>query len=278
MSKIYRLRNWLTLGEAAKHLSGIVDEEVSEADLLRMALDGHLTLSVNFVNHAQVRRGRKVAKNEAKTITGIDGEQVVCGIALNASEVLQLDEGISRIQGIWDLPMFGAERLDIEHKFQKLTEGPDVTLVCLEGAFVAGPDGVPHQLQAVDLRPGKRVSRDFFYPAGSLPDDCSIVVRTAALTELQGVLLSGDASKAAPSTDLAESEKVRASLQKQVAALSLLLAEKSKLYKIGDRPNASQIAAGVAEILDSLEDANRYGLGASSISASIKAGIELLNK
>ena len=36
--------------------------------------------------------------------------------------------------------MLGTERLDIEHEFQMLTEGPEVTLQGLDGACIEGED------------------------------------------------------------------------------------------------------------------------------------------
>lgn len=44
---LYRLKKWLTVPDAAAHLSIAFGEEVTEADVLRLGLDGHLTLSVN---------------------------------------------------------------------------------------------------------------------------------------------------------------------------------------------------------------------------------------
>ena len=44
------LKEWLTVPDAAKRLSVIFGEEVTEADVLRLALDGHLKLSIYFVN------------------------------------------------------------------------------------------------------------------------------------------------------------------------------------------------------------------------------------
>jgi hypothetical protein len=48
MSKLFRLREWLTLPEAARYLSGALSEQVGEADVLRHGLDGQLKLSVFF--------------------------------------------------------------------------------------------------------------------------------------------------------------------------------------------------------------------------------------
>ena len=43
-----RLRGWLTVREAAAHLSEISGRNVTEAQVLLLGLEGHLTLSVNF--------------------------------------------------------------------------------------------------------------------------------------------------------------------------------------------------------------------------------------
>lgn len=68
----------------------------------------------------------------------------------------------------------------------------------------------------------------------------------------------------------------RDKLLKQIGALALLLSEKSSRYKSGDKPNGSQIAAGVGELVDAMPDANARGLGDSSIRSSISEGLKLL--
>lgn len=47
--KLLKLRDWLSVTEAARHLSILLGDEVTEAHVLRFALDGRLTLSVDFV-------------------------------------------------------------------------------------------------------------------------------------------------------------------------------------------------------------------------------------
>lgn len=71
MSKLLKLKEWLTIKEAAAWLSASAGEDVSEADILRFAIDGHLTLSVYFVNHAYGARGKIVPYSET-TWTLID--------------------------------------------------------------------------------------------------------------------------------------------------------------------------------------------------------------
>ena len=116
MRKLLKLKEWLTVPDAARHLSILFGEEVSEADVLRLALDGQLTLSVFFVNHAKAHCGRIVPVKDAKVykLQMPDAEAVLCiqGLRINEREVLELGESVESINGVWDLPMLGAERLD----------------------------------------------------------------------------------------------------------------------------------------------------------------------
>ena len=171
-SKLLNLREWLLVPEAARYLSILFNEEVCEADVLRLALDKHLTLSVDFVNHTYVRRGKVVSEEDtiwkefpmspdyekiiresspehAKLLDGPKDKIVRIMKSLNIDDkrFINLDEKVTRIRRVWDLSMIGNERLDIEHKYQMLTGGPEVTLQGLEGAFVEREDGVICQLQ-----------------------------------------------------------------------------------------------------------------------------------
>ena len=55
MSKILKLKQWVTIPEAFNHIAPIFDNEIELSDIYRFILDGHLTLSVNFVNGAYGR-------------------------------------------------------------------------------------------------------------------------------------------------------------------------------------------------------------------------------
>ena len=58
---LYKLREWLTVPDAAAHLSIVFGEEVTEADVMRLGLDGHLTLSISLVNLTDGLLGRHAA-------------------------------------------------------------------------------------------------------------------------------------------------------------------------------------------------------------------------
>lgn len=196
-SKLFSLKEWLTLDDAAKHLSIGFGGEVTRADVLRLAIDGRLTLSVDFVNHARARKGSLVPieKCTFSIFPTIDksfkGESNLYRLGLSYAELsnlepeineavkkgelhlmpnaihfrdrefLVLEDQVKSIDGVWDLPMVGGEGIDVEHRYQMETDGPTVTLSNLEGAFVVR-DNVVCQLQDDwddnEYEPGSKIS------------------------------------------------------------------------------------------------------------------------
>lgn len=246
MSKLFNLKEWLTVRDAARHLSIAFGEDVTDADVLRLGLDGRLRLSVHLVNHARARRGNVVGIEDVEWFEmpteavaampnvpdSAKGAPLVYMRSLNidGKRFLNLSKEISTLRGVWDLPMIGNETLDVEHEYQSLTGGPAVTLQGLDGAFVEGRDGQICQLQesfdANEFQPGSsaeleklrqhiaeddirgadaesllhrhaierkkfletkrtRTEAENYYPAGGLPKDAVIVVRTEALREFE---------------------------------------------------------------------------------------------
>ena len=90
--------------------------------------------------------------------------------------------------------MIGNERHDVERRYQRMCEGPDVTLVCWEGAVVERP-GVCCQLHtrtslSGDALPDTVKGPCIVHPANALPPDSVLVVRTSALDEFRALLLA----------------------------------------------------------------------------------------
>ncbi len=167
MSKLFKLKEWLTLDEAASHISSAIGEEVQIKDLYRLALDKYLTLSVNLVNYAQAKRGDVVGPEEVRLAgkpspwfaevlekvaleNGNDPkmayEEIVLSLSIGDDLFLNLDEKVTSIGGVWDLPLWGNEHLDIQHRYQHEIGGPEVTLVCIEGTYVRKGD-IAYELQ-----------------------------------------------------------------------------------------------------------------------------------
>lgn len=159
MKKLSKLREWLTLDEACDYLSLALGEEVQKKDIYRLALDEHLKISVNFVNKAYVRMGKIIPAEEVewiemsgffddlfKKIHSENGTELpnnryfTKSIKIDDERYIDLNDAVTSIEGVWDLTMFGNERLDIEHYFQISTGGPGVSLTMLDGVFVERGD------------------------------------------------------------------------------------------------------------------------------------------
>jgi len=226
MSKLLTLKEWLTVKDAAKRLSISTGEKIKEADVLRLALDGHLTLSVYFVNHANGRPARieplgikHVSNAPSLHEYGPPNYITIVGELLpNEKEVLIYEGDMAKpqtLEGVWDLLMLGVEKLDAENLFQALTGGPEVRLICLGGPLVASADrtkvfqildsyecspssrikvinGVPTITEQEEKESPHRPYKIEYYPAEALPDGSVFVVRIGALRELEEKLLAQD--------------------------------------------------------------------------------------
>jgi len=198
MKKLFRLRSWLTLDEAVEHLSVLFGEQITRAELLRLALDGEFTLSVRFVNGVYAKGGKAIHSSEAHRISmpDLNGNtfEVFSGIFIDEARVIDTKPGVRFLTGVWDLPMIGAEQIDVEHEYQALTSGPVLDLFDLEGAFVC-KDGEYWQLQehfsnnkyfkASNLK-APWTDPENFYPAAGIPSDAVLVARPDSLRDLTG--------------------------------------------------------------------------------------------
>ena len=56
-SKLYSLKEWLTLDDAASHLTAVLAEKVSVTDILQLAIQKRIKLSVNLLSGAYANKG-----------------------------------------------------------------------------------------------------------------------------------------------------------------------------------------------------------------------------
>ncbi|MDN4546375.1 hypothetical protein [Pseudomonas sp. C32] len=226
MSKLLTLKEWLTVKDTAKRLSISTGETINEADVLRLALDGHLTLSVYFVNHANGRPARiepiglqHVSNAPSPSEYGPPRYGTIEEIVLpNQKDVIIYEAEMDNpqtLKGVWDLPMIGAEKLDVEQLFQAMIDGPEVRLLCFGGPLVTSADrtkvfqildryecspssrikvinGVPTITEQEEKESPHRPYKIEYYPAEALPDGSVFVVRIGALRELEEKFLAQD--------------------------------------------------------------------------------------
>ena len=155
MSKLFKLKEWLSVPAAAQHLTTVFQEDVAPADVLRFALDGSLTLSVRFVNKCDALLGRLV-RLEAAAYTAVpnpggpephrDYGGYVVSVDGIESHVLTFGGPMTELQGVYDLPMMGGEKLQVEHEYQRDTNGALVTALSDNGTYVRDTAGQFFQL------------------------------------------------------------------------------------------------------------------------------------
>lgn len=104
MEKMLMLKEWLTLDDAAERFSRVAQETVTQADILRLALDDHIQMSV-FIDD------KVIAREMAFETEVIDGQKS-----------LLLGEGgkeAIRVDGVWDLAAFGAGASEMERLYRE---------------------------------------------------------------------------------------------------------------------------------------------------------------
>ncbi len=265
-SKLLSIKEWLTIDEAARHLSTLFGEEVNKADIFQLALEKRLTLSIRLVVDVPAKRvcferledthfsivpmlwapawnGSPLPEGG---VTPADvkhlPEDVLEALRTRAlmllphgtlhgdDQLLVVDDKVCYLRGLCDLPMIGAEALDIESRYQEETAGPPLDWMYLGGPFVE-QDGVYYQLQeefesgeshngsvkqlneinarieseGLDAQAAKALldrHKEFskkryekflrdkgfrreYWPAGHLPDDATLVMRTSALLDFE---------------------------------------------------------------------------------------------
>lgn len=206
MSKLLKLKRWLSLEDAAKHLTVVLEEEVEVKDVLGLALDGHLKLSVYVVNPTPAERGKIVPIEKAQKAPPVTifGEEylikgMLLGIKLNEREVLELNGDPEAIDGLWDLPMIGNERLDVEHERLDLISGPEVNFWESGRTFVESPNGDLYQLKVLPENENEDEDASL-QEAWCLPDDAFLVVKTEALLDFLASLSTEQPPQKQPKT------------------------------------------------------------------------------
>lgn len=191
MRKLSSLKSWFDTYEAARLLTDALEESVSTQDIFRLALDSHLTLSVRFINPAYGRKCTQVNPSDIswKEVPALIGDGVIklpmTGKVLFLDEnTYHVDGDVVHLEGNFDLPMIGGERIDVEFAYHTLQLQPTPTAVSLDGVLVRSVDGTLYELQSRYEYPkleGGFNAAAKFHPAGALPEDRVFVLRKECL-------------------------------------------------------------------------------------------------
>lgn len=271
MSKLFALKDWLPLSDAAKRLSVSFGEEVTEADVIQLALDKHLRLSIQIIHPVYALRLYRKLESEIQfeeteyTLPiEYDPKQIVMTklepTVLHISELCEkgevLELGTSAIcfsrdypeRDVVDLPMTHFSRSFLLECYDHFHYGPEEPVEwTTDKLLIQEKDGNLWQIESYE---------------NFLPGDITIVVRTQALRDLE------QSFEPAPK---GEQDKPLSSRERDTL-LTLIAAMAKEGYKHDPRNRAN---SAVSEIL---ADVQRAGLSISdqTIRDKLKDAWELL--
>lgn len=211
MSALFHLRPWLTLNEAATFVSKEGGQKITEPELLRLALDGLLVLSVNL------------PKPVRATFTP--------------------GGWIKDTDGIWDLVMDRTGRLEVESRWYRMRGDYSVSGDCRIGAKVRRGD------TECQLPPDAGQTGMTTYGPSALPRSSEIVIRMSELTALAQRLTTTATETAQPadkSIDRPLEQRERVTLLRVIAGLAnLSQADLSQPRKFGEAVEAATDSMGI---------------------------------
>lgn len=195
-SKLFQLKEWVTLDEAAAFLGELLEQWVAVADILRLALDGKLVLSVHLVNKQPAWRARLVPLSECRwrrldvvafrstfpelppgqsyKLAELHERYPDLQEKMDKKEIFLLPDAVhysdhdqwfdvdpdeTSIQGVWDLVMVGGSHYDVKKRYQEAIRGPAVTSCDDVGTFVSRGDLFYELLDSEDNNPHVSGSR-----------------------------------------------------------------------------------------------------------------------
>jgi hypothetical protein len=132
MSKLFKLKKFLTLDDAANHISNVLGEPVTLADIYKFALDGDLILSVNFVNIVKAKKVTFIKKEDVKyrkkfapNILSLP-KGTYANVPVNAKYPISrecwlesIENKVVSLSEVWDLSMIGTEKFSIKQLYQQ---------------------------------------------------------------------------------------------------------------------------------------------------------------
>lgn len=302
LKKLASLKRWLTLEDAANYLSLIFDEAVSKNDLIQLALEGHLTLSVIFPNPITTVLYQETPE-ESRTQRILTGDVKDSPDALlerldlfaRASWSLSVDQRLFEpdfqkehwATGLWDFPVIErtVNPLILGEKMQAAISNIPLDDEKQEPSSTLGPIVLQHTetgdywgLISYKEIPGDEDTsgwkrRDFFNKHHSLPATATIVISQPQLRAFVDSVSDVGHNITSSESDSEATELRRT--QRTLAALAAGLASKYPAYKNGKKPNASQLAKLATEHLrDVTSDRTPHGFSETTARLAIAEALK----
>jgi hypothetical protein len=211
MSKLFKLKKFLTLDDAANHISNVLGEPVTLADIYKFALDGDLILSVNFVNIVKAKKVTFIKKEDVKyrkkfapNILSLP-KGTYANVPVNAKYPISrecwlesIENKVVSLSEVWDLSMIGTEKFSIKQLYQQeISSDIRVKIPEAMSIYVKGAKGIyelqllltmeqyreQHNTPLVNGMRTKILDSALAYPASRLDElDHDLVVKVKEIT------------------------------------------------------------------------------------------------
>lgn len=204
MSKLFKLKKLLTLDEAEAHISNVLGESFTKADIYQFALDGHLVLSVNFVNVVKAKKVtfiktedvqyRKVFPQNIPSMSeGSYFEEPINARYQVSKEywIEGIEDKVVSLSGVLDLAMIGTEIFRIKQLWQQeILSDAKVEMPEDTGVYVKGAEET-YQLQLLLTREEYRKRHNNLTVNGLIPRilDSALAYPASRLDEMDHVLV-----------------------------------------------------------------------------------------
>lgn len=231
MKKLYTLKSWFSLPDAAERLSAGLGEQVTVNDILQLVIERHLPLSW-YTRHVPARR---VAPYTALRGRGYSPEffhlfpdnklspdQLIIS---KEWECVDGEESIVYLEGSYQLELeYCGALMDWIHAHITNTGGE---LISLNGFFVSDNEGTIWQI--MEHNSGGRYKtpdgnekelKPFYHPSGIFPDEAELIIQRRDIESFENSLAE---SSNADSTNL--SQRAETSYLNMIAALLDVITE-----------------------------------------------------
>jgi hypothetical protein len=244
MSKLFQLRQWLSMSQASSYLTAAFGEEVTESDIFLLGLENRLTLSVRFPDAVPGRLAAEMSTENAVK----SGEACVVISKPERTTTYMLGPTVKYYEGVFDLPMLGGEKFIVENASWGVDREVEYGVLNFDEIFFRTEKGrlivllkrnSTETVNAADTK-GYSFSRE-------LPVGWQFVIRTAALRGLLDVV-AGEQMRA--SKDARESVerplhgRERRTLQAIIAALC-----KDLGYDISKHAKTAKMIQNTADLM-----------------------------
>jgi hypothetical protein len=182
VSKLLKVKEWVTVVEATAHLSSVLGEPVREVDLYQLAYDKRLVMSVRFPRSVYGRRVELAPPDDKK-------KRSLSGPMLHSRlNFCYAGTAVESFDGVFDLAMVGGEQ-DVVRGIEWAPDR-EISGITYQDVILRTTEGV---LFCLMTRKSDGTVQPFTSPENyetslGMPDDARLIVRTSALAALLACL------------------------------------------------------------------------------------------